>query len=149
MSGRVIMVSGPLVKADNMNNAMLYEVVKIGELGLTGEIIEYRDGVASIQVYEETGGLGPGENVYSTGAPLSVELAPGLIESIFDGIQRPLAKLRALSGDRIARGVSASAIISRASPSPSGCSRPSMSSARWPLRFPWRSVITAMCCRVR
>ena len=79
--------------------------VHVSEKRLIGEVIELRGDRASIQVYEETSGLGPGENVYSTGAPLSVELAPGLIEGIYDGIQRPLAKLREVAGDRIERGV--------------------------------------------
>ena len=108
--GKIVKVSGPLIVAEGMSDSKINDVVRVSDRQLIGEIIELRGDLASIQVYEETGGLGPGENVYSTGAPLSVELAPGLIESIFDGIQRPLAKLRALSGDRIARGVSASAI---------------------------------------
>ena len=108
--GKIVKVSGPLIVAEGMSDSKINDVVRVSDRQLIGEIIELRGDLASIQVYEETGGLGPGENVYSTGAPLSVELAPGLIESIFDGIQRPLVKLRALSGDRIARGVSASAI---------------------------------------
>lgn len=108
--GKIVKVSGPLIVAEGMGDSKINDVVRVSDKQLIGEIIELRGDLASIQVYEETGGLGPGENVYSTGAPLSVELAPGLIESIFDGIQRPLSKLRALSGDRIARGVSASAI---------------------------------------
>ena len=108
--GKIVKVSGPLIVAEGMSDSKINDVVRVSDRQLIGEIIELRGDLASIQVYEETGGLGPGENVYSTGAPLSVELAPGHIESIFDGIQRPLAKLRALSGDRIARGVSASAI---------------------------------------
>ena len=106
MSGRVIMVSGPLVKADNMNNAMLYEVVKIGELGLTGEIIEYRDGVASIQVYEETSMLAVGQKVETTGELMCAYLAPGLLGGVFDGIERPLDKLYQNFGDFITRGAS-------------------------------------------
>ena len=83
----------------------MYDVVHVSEKKLIGEVIELRGDRASIQVYEETSGLGPGENVYSTGAPLSVELAPGLIEGIYDGIQRPLAKLKEVAGNRIERGV--------------------------------------------
>lgn len=108
--GKIVKVSGPLIIAENMAESKMYDVVRVSEKQLIGEIIELRGDLASIQVYEETSGLGPGENVYSTGSPLSVELAPGLIESIFDGIQRPLAKLREVSGDRIARGVTVNAI---------------------------------------
>ncbi|MDD4840044.1 MAG: V-type ATP synthase subunit A [Clostridia bacterium] len=103
--GKIVKVSGPLIIAENMGDSKMYDVVRVSEKKLIGEIIELRGDQASIQVYEETSGLGPGENVYSTGMPLSVELGPGLIESIFDGIQRPLTKLREVSGDRIARGV--------------------------------------------
>ena len=103
--GRIVKVAGPLIVAENMQDSKMYDVVKVSEQGLIGEIIELRGDKASIQVYEETGGLGVGEVVKSTGEPLSVELAPGLIESIFDGIQRPLVKLRDLSGARIGRGL--------------------------------------------
>lgn len=106
MAGRIIKVSGPLIVAENMADAKIYDVVKVSSKGLIGEIIELRGDKASIQVYEETAGLGPGDIVESTGSPLSVELAPGLIESIYDGIQRPLDKLVEQSGDRIGRGVS-------------------------------------------
>ena len=105
MQGRVIKVSGPLIVAENMGDSKMYDVVKVSDKGLIGEIIELRGDKASIQVYEETAGLGPGEIVVSTEAPLSVELGPGLIESIYDGIQRPLNKLVEACGDRIARGV--------------------------------------------
>ncbi|WP_286207896.1 V-type ATP synthase subunit A [Clostridium caldaquaticum] len=88
--GRIIKVAGPLVVAEGMSNANVYDVCQVGEHGLIGEIIEMRGDKASIQVYEETVGLGPGDPVTTTGEPLSVELAPGLIESMFDGIQRPL-----------------------------------------------------------
>ncbi|MEG1528863.1 MAG: V-type ATP synthase subunit A [Clostridia bacterium] len=108
--GKIVKVSGPLIVAENMHDSKMYDVVRVSEKKLIGEIIELRGDLASIQVYEETSGLGPGENVYSTGAPLSCELAPGLIEGIFDGIQRPLAKLRSLAGDRIARGIYVPAI---------------------------------------
>ena len=101
MVGKVVKVSGPLIVASGMADSKMYDVVRIGEHRLIGEIIELRGEMASIQVYEETAGLGPGEDVESTGDPLSVELAPGLIESIFDGIQRPLDVIRRQSGDRI------------------------------------------------
>jgi len=103
--GRIIKVSGPLVIAEGMQDAKMYDVVRVSNRNLIGEIIEIRGDKASIQVYEETSGLGTGEPVVSTGEPLSVELAPGLIESIFDGIQRPLDVVRSASGDHIARGV--------------------------------------------
>jgi V/A-type H+-transporting ATPase subunit A len=105
--GKIIKVSGPLVVAEGMEEAQMYEVVRVSDKRLIGEIIELRDDQASIQVYEETTGLGPGEPVYLTGAPLSVELGPGLIEAIYDGIQRPLDKIAAQVGDRITRGVEA------------------------------------------
>lgn len=104
-NGRIIKVAGPLIVAENMQDSKMYDVVRVSQQGLIGEIIELRGDKASIQVYEETGGLGVGEEVISTGEPLSVELAPGLIESIFDGIQRPLVKMRDLSGGRIGRGL--------------------------------------------
>jgi len=103
--GRIIKVSGPLVIAEGMDDAKMYDVVRVSDKKLIGEIIEIRGDKASIQVYEETSGLGPGEPVVTTGEPLSVELGPGLIESIFDGIQRPLDVVRSASGDHIARGV--------------------------------------------
>ena len=106
MAGKTIKVSGPLIIAENMADAKLYDVVRVSEKGLIGEIIELRGDKASVQVYEETAGLGPGEDVYSTGEPLSAELAPGLIAGIFDGIQRPLSTLYFKYGDRISRGVS-------------------------------------------
>jgi V/A-type H+-transporting ATPase subunit A len=103
--GTIIKVSGPLVVAENMKHANMFDVVRVSNERLIGEIIEMRDDKASIQVYEETAGLGPGEPVESTGAPLSVELAPGLIENMFDGIQRPLEEIRKKSGNSISRGV--------------------------------------------
>ncbi len=103
--GRVVKVSGPLIVAENMADAKMFDVVRVGEKRLIGEIIEMREDKASIEVYEETAGLRAGDAVYNTGNPMMVELAPGLIESIFDGIERPLAKMRELGGDRIARGV--------------------------------------------
>ena len=106
MQGTIIKVSGPLIVASGMADVQMYDVVRVSEKHLIGEVIELRGDQASIQVYEETGGIGPGEPVESTGAPLSVELAPGLIESIFDGIQRPLNLIRERAGDRITRGIS-------------------------------------------
>ena len=105
MQGKIIKVSGPLIVAENMTDVKMYDVVKVGEMGLIGEVIELRGDRASVQVYEETSGLGVGDKVVSTGMPLSVELAPGLVESIFDGIQRPLDKIAARYGDRIVRGM--------------------------------------------
>ena len=98
-------VAGPLIVASGMRSSQMYDVVRVSEKRLIGEIIELRGDRASIQVYEDTAGLGPGEPVYSTGEPLSVELAPGLIGGIFDGIQRPLERIYEQAGDRIARGV--------------------------------------------
>ncbi len=103
--GRIIKVSGPLVVADQMVDARMYDMVRVSEARLLGEIIELHGDRASIQVYEETGGLGPGEPVYTTGGPLSVELGPGLIEAIFDGVQRPLDVIRRQVGDYITRGI--------------------------------------------
>ncbi len=103
--GRIIKVSGPLIVAEGMRNCKMFDVVRVSENNLIGEIIELRDDKASIQVYEETSGLGTGEKVVSTEAPLSVELGPGIISGIYDGIQRPLTKLVETSGDRIDRGV--------------------------------------------
>ena len=103
--GRIIKVSGPLIVAEGMRNCKMFDVVRVSENNLIGEIIELRDDRASIQVYEETSGLGTGEKVVSTEAPLSVELGPGIISGIYDGIQRPLTKLVETSGDRIDRGV--------------------------------------------
>ncbi|MEG1345929.1 MAG: V-type ATP synthase subunit A, partial [Acidaminococcaceae bacterium] len=105
MSGTIVKVSGPLIVAEGMGDVQMYDVVRVSEKRLIGEIIELRGDRASIQVYEETAGLGPGEPVESTGAPLSVELAPGLIEGIFDGIQRPLDVIYKACGDRITRGI--------------------------------------------
>ena len=105
VQGTIVKVSGPLIVASGMADVQMFDVVRVSEKQLIGEVIELRGDRASIQVYEETGGIGPGDPVESTGAPLSVELAPGLIESIYDGIQRPLDKVRAQAGDRITRGI--------------------------------------------
>ncbi|SHH60109.1 V/A-type H+-transporting ATPase subunit A [Anaerosphaera aminiphila DSM 21120] len=103
-SGKIIKVSGPLVVASGMEDANVYDVVEVSENKLIGEIIEMRGDRASIQVYEETTGIGPGDIVSTTGEPLVVELGPGLIEQMFDGIQRPLEILRAQSGDFLLKG---------------------------------------------
>ncbi len=105
MQGTIVKVSGPLIVAENMGDVKMYDVVRVSKSRLIGEIIELRGDRASVQVYEETSGLGVGEPVESTGAPLSVELGPGLIEAIFDGIQRPLTTIREIAGDRISRGI--------------------------------------------
>ena len=108
--GKVVKVSGPLVIASGMEEANMFDVVHVGEQGLIGEIIEMRGDRASIQVYEETAGLGPGAPVVSTGAPLSVELGPGLIETMYDGIQRPLEEMVAAVGPNITRGIKVPAL---------------------------------------
>ncbi len=110
MEGKIVKVSGPLIVAKGLKDSKIYDVVRVSEKKLIGEIIELRGEMASIQVYEETSGLGPGETVYPTDNPLSVELAPGLIASIFDGIQRPLDKIYEIVGDRISRGISPPAL---------------------------------------
>ncbi|KEH97851.1 V-type ATP synthase subunit A [Clostridium massiliodielmoense] len=104
-TGRVIKVSGPLVIAEGMEEANIYDLVKVGDKRLIGEIIEMRGDKASIQVYEETTGLGPGAPVETTGEPLSVELGPGLIESMFDGIQRPLQAIAEKAGSYLTKGI--------------------------------------------
>lgn len=103
--GTVVKVSGPLVIAEGMRDANMFDVVKVSDKHLIGEIIEMHGDRASIQVYEETSGLGPGEEVVSTGMPMSVELGPGLISTIYDGIQRPLEKLYEVSGTNIQKGI--------------------------------------------
>ena len=103
--GIIRKVAGPLVIADGMRDANMFDVVRVSDKKLIGEIIEMHDDRASIQVYEETSGLGPGEEVVSTGAPMSVELGPGLIGSIYDGIQRPLDDIMKVSGNLLRRGV--------------------------------------------
>ncbi len=108
--GKIVKVSGPLVVAQGMRDANMFDVVRVGKLGLIGEIIEMRGDRASIQVYEETSGIGPGDDVISTGAPLSVELAPGILEMIFDGIQRPLEKIKDMTGSNITRGINVTSL---------------------------------------
>ncbi len=103
-TGRIVKVAGPVVTAGNMAGSRMYDVVRVGKLNLIGEIVELKGDLASIQVYEETTGLGPGEPVVDTEAPLSVELGPGLIESIYDGIQRPLNLLVKAEGEFMSRG---------------------------------------------
>ena len=104
--GEIIKVSGPLVQAIGLKGAKIHELCKVSEKGLLGEIIELKKGIASIQVYEETNGIGPGEVVETTGTPLSVELAPGLLGQMFDGIQRPLDQFMAVTdSDYLERGV--------------------------------------------
>ena len=103
--GVIKKVAGPLVIADGMRDANMFDVVRVSDIELIGEIIEMHGDQASIQVYEETTGLGPGEPVVSTGAPMSVELGPGLIGSIYDGIQRPLDDIMKVSGNLLERGV--------------------------------------------
>ena len=102
--GKIVKVAGPVVTAEGMTGAKMYDVVRVGHANLIGEIVELNGNAASIQVYEGTVGVGPGEPVTNTGAPLSVELGPGLISSIYDGIQRPLDKLYAVEGSFIQRG---------------------------------------------
>lgn len=109
-NGRIVKISGPLVIAEGMENAKMFDVVRVGQKKLIGEIIEMRGDRASIQVYEETSGLAPGEEVVSIGEPLSVELGPGIIEAMFDGIQRPLDEVKKIAGDFIARGVDVPAL---------------------------------------
>ena len=104
-TGTIKKVAGPLVIASGMRDANMSDVVRVSERRLIGEIIEMHGDEASIQVYEETSGLGPGEPVESTGAPMSVELGPGLITSIYDGIQRPLDDIMKISGNNLQRGV--------------------------------------------
>jgi V/A-type H+-transporting ATPase subunit A len=103
--GRIDKIAGPLVVAAGMNEARMFDVVYVSDYRLIGEIIELKGDKASIQVYEETAGLKPGDPVYETGLPLSVELGPGLLTSIYDGIQRPLDKVRDMAGDWIGRGI--------------------------------------------
>jgi len=109
-NGIIKKVAGPLVVASGMRSANMFDVVRVSRFHLIGEIIEMRGDLASIQVYEETSGLGPGEEVVSTGNPLSVELGPGLINSIFDGIQRPLDEIKRKIGTNLERGVEVPAL---------------------------------------
>ena len=108
--GKIIRISGPVIEADDMRGAKMYDVVRVGDENLIGEIIRLNGDVATIQVYEDTNGLKPGEKVISTDMPLSVELGPGLLTNIYDGIQRPLPAIYEETGDFISRGVEAHAI---------------------------------------
>jgi len=108
--GRIVRVSGPVIEADGMRGAKMYDVVRVGEENLIGEIIRLNGDNAIIQVYEDTNGLKPGEQVLSTGQPLSVELGPGLLTNIYDGIQRPLPDIMKKTGAFISRGVEAPAL---------------------------------------
>ena len=105
VEGKILKVSGPLVVAEGMRNANMFDVVRVGANNLIGEIIEMHGDRASIQVYEETAGIGRGDKVVSTGAPLSVELGPGLISNIYDGIQRPLEQIHIKFGPNLQRGI--------------------------------------------
>ena len=109
-TGVIRKVAGPLVIAEGMRECNMFDVVHVSRMNLVGEVIEMHGDLASIQVYEETSGLGPGEPVVSTGSQLSVELGPGLIESIYDGIQRPLDDIMKVSGNNLSRGVSVPAL---------------------------------------
>jgi V/A-type H+-transporting ATPase subunit A len=108
--GKIIKVSGPVIDGEDIKNAKMFDVVRVGEMGLVGEIIRIVGNVATIQVYEDTSGIKPGESIENTELPLSVELGPGLLTSIYDGIQRPLDVLRTMSGDFISRGLTAPAL---------------------------------------
>ena len=110
MSGTITKVSGPLVVAEGLADANVSDVVRVGKQRLIGEILNMTGDNASIQVYEETSGIGPGAEVITTGLPLSVELGPGMLENIYDGIQRPLPEIRALTGETISRGVAVPAL---------------------------------------
>ena len=110
IEGKILKVSGPLVIAEGMRQANMFDVVRVGEKRLIGEIIEMHGDRASIQVYEETAGIGRGDIVVSTGAPLSVELGPGLITNIYDGIQRPLEAMRLQAGSNITKGIDVPAL---------------------------------------
>ena len=110
MSGTITKVSGPLVVAEGLADANVSDVVRVGSQRLIGEILNMTGDKASIQVYEETSGLGPGAEVITTGMPMSVELGPGMLDNIYDGIQRPLPEMRAQSGDCISRGIDVPAL---------------------------------------
>lgn len=110
ITGRIIKIAGPVIVGDGMKGTQMYEMVRVGNEGLIGEIIELEGDTATIQVYEETAGIKPGEQIESTGGALSVELGPGILTSIYDGIQRPLENIKALTGDYIERGVDVPAL---------------------------------------
>ena len=108
--GRVKRVNGPVLIAKGITDAKMMELVHVSEMRIVGEIVKLNGDEATVQVYEDATGIAPGDNVYGTGMSLSVELGPGLIGNIYDGIQRPLEELRGLSGDFIARGISTSSV---------------------------------------
>ena len=110
MSGTITKVSGPLVVATGLADANVSDVVRVGSQRLIGEILNMTGDSASIQVYEETSGLGPGAQVVTTGMPMSVELGPGMLDNIYDGIQRPLPEMRDLAGETIKRGTDVPAL---------------------------------------
>ena len=110
ISGKIQRISGPAVIAEGMMGARMFDIVRVGQEKLIGEIIRLNGDTAFVQVYEDTGGLTVGEDVVSTGLPLAVELGPGMLNGIFDGIQRPLDKIREASGDFIARGINVNSL---------------------------------------
>jgi len=110
ITGRLIKISGPVVQAEGVSGLEMYELAMVGDSELIGEVVRVEGDLATIQVYEETGGLKVGEKVIGSGLPLAVELGPGLLEGIFDGIQRPLPVIKEMTGDYIARGVKAPAL---------------------------------------
>jgi V/A-type H+-transporting ATPase subunit A len=110
ITGNIIKIAGPVIVGGGMRGTQMHEMVRVGEIGLIGEIIELEGDTATIQVYEETAGIKPGEKIESTGGPLSVELGPGILKSIYDGIQRPLTEIKSLSGDYLPRGVDVPAL---------------------------------------
>src|SRR5512136_760548 len=105
ITGKLIKISGPVVQAEGVSGLEMYELTMVGDAELIGEVVRIEGDVATIQVYEETGGLKVGEKVTGSGLALAVELGPGLLEGIFDGIQRPLPIIKNMTGDFIARGV--------------------------------------------
>ena len=117
--GHIVRIAGPVVAAAGLEDARLYNVVLVGELGLVGEVIRLAGDIATVQVYEDTSGVRIGEPVRATGAPLSVLLGPGLLGQVYDGLQRPLRQLAELTGEFIERGVSTSPLLDdrRARPS--------------------------------
>ncbi|MDO5850931.1 MAG: ATP synthase subunit A [Methanobacteriaceae archaeon] len=110
ITGKIIKIAGPVIVGGDMKGTQMHEMVRVGDIGLIGEIIELEGDTATIQVYEETAGIKPGEKIESTEGPLSVELGPGILKSIYDGIQRPLDEIKSLSGDYLPRGVDVPAL---------------------------------------
>ena len=96
ITGNIIKIAGPVIIGDGMRGTQIHEMVRVGDIGLIGEIIELEGDTATVQVYEETAGIKPGEKIESTGGPLSVELGPGILKSIYDGIQRPLDEIKSV-----------------------------------------------------